>query len=643
MLPSLVRLADYMITESLVTLVLNNLGHLLALLAHPNKSKGVFLLTVNFVHELTTFTPDEPDVLKTVNSNVVEGILQSMGSMPRLMFMRAFAPLFEAGAGPPGSHNAGGGGKFEGLSPMAVLTSEPEYQRMCAEITACVTSSFVQATEYTASFEDNRTIYNFGLRWNQAEYEATPKSVAQFRADMRVQREWRTELDRMKVGSAVGMMYVDSRALRTDLTATVQSMLESMKALLLVASREEVSMAVEAFQKRVRSLVERPENLEKFAGFMEVHAAHEEAQPEYDAEHAVVEEMYDMLTHYEMKIPPGDQIKLDDLSEAVSGLADSMQHAADFVETRKAEMMSALSRGIAELDDALLAIMAQLNSGVFVDRAADPDAVLVELAKLQKQVTGHQEKVDMFRKYQALFKMPVDKFANLDQAVKEHEGKQEIWHALHEWEMSTSGWMSSAASGLDLDSINNTVDEAGVGAYKMLKARRDDQVVMRLREEVEAFKQYMPLIQEIANPALQPRHWEAVFKVLGQGKADSFDVKSDADALSVSTMIQYGIMDNMEAVENIGSSASKEYSLQKTLEKMQAEWEGLEFHCLPWKETGTYILGGSDEVQAILDDQIVKAQGMCASPFVKPFEEDAKVGRYKLGIVCESRVESALF
>jgi len=43
----------------------------------------------------------------------------------------------------------------------------------------------------------------------------------------------------------------------------------------------------------------------------------------------------------------GDQIKLDDLSEAVSGLADSMQHAADFVETRKAEMMTALSRGTA--------------------------------------------------------------------------------------------------------------------------------------------------------------------------------------------------------------------------------------------------------------------------------------------------------
>ena len=45
---------------------------------------------------------------------------------------------------------------------------------------------------------------------------------------------------------------------------------------------------------------------------------------------------------------------------------------------------------------------------------------------------------------------------------------------------------------------------------------------------------------------------------------------------------------------------------------------------MPYKESGTYILGGSEEVQALLDDQIVKAQGMCASPFVKPFEQDAK-------------------
>ena len=41
------------------------------------------------------------------------------------------------------------------------------------------------------------------------------------------------------------------------------------------------------------------------------------------------------------------------------------------------------------------------------------------------------------------------------------------------------------------------------------------------------------------------------------------------------------------------------------------------------RPTGTFIIGGTDEIQMILDDQIVKIQAMNASPFVKPFKERA--------------------
>lgn len=79
----------------------------------------------------------------------------------------------------------------------------------------------------------------------------------------------------------------------------------------------------------------------------------------------------------------------------------------------------------------------------------------------------------------------------------------------------------------------------------------------------------------------------------------------------------------MEEIATIGASASKEYSLLKTLEKMESEWEGLEMKTIAYKDTGTFVIGGTDEIQMILDDQIVKVQSMNASPFVKPFAKRA--------------------
>lgn len=44
---------------------------------------------------------------------------------------------------------------------------------------------------------------------------------------------------------------------------------------------------------------------------------------------------------------------------------------------------------------------------------------------------------------------------------------------------------------------------------------------------------------------------------------------------------------------------------------------------IDYKDTGTAIIGGADEIQALLDDQIVKVQAMRASPYIKSLEKEA--------------------
>jgi dynein heavy chain len=76
-------------------------------------------------------------------------------------------------------------------------------------------------------------------------------------------------------------------------------------------------------------------------------------------------------------------------------------------------------------------------------------------------------------------------------------------------------------------------------------------------------------------------------------------------------------------VQVLSTTASKEASLEKTLDKMQADWAALSFRIIDYKDTGTAVVGGADEVQALLDDHLVKTQAMRASPYIKALEQEA--------------------
>lgn len=72
-------------------------------------------------------------------------------------------------------------------------------------------------------------------------------------------------------------------------------------------------------------------------------------------------------------------------------------------------------------------------------------------------------------------------------------------------------------------------------------------------------------------------------------------------------------------------AAEKEYGLEKALAGMKEEWSSLEFEVRPYKETGTFLVSGVDDIVTLLDDHIVKTQTMRGSPYILPIEAECKV------------------
>eukprot|EP00798_Chlamydomonas_sp_ICE-L_P012761 gene12761-16012_t len=340
--------------------------------------------------------------------------------------------------------------------------------------------------------------------------------------------------------------------------------------------------------------------------------------------------MYDMLAAYEQKSPTQDQVKHDDLREVLAVFIQELSLGKEFIADHKDNSMDTLKRNVEELKEELMAITSSCSMGDYVDPDADPEVVVTDMEAMLERVKELNKACETYQGYQRLFELDEDDFGQLVQCEKEANDRYNLWKSMFDFMDRSSAWTEdpildpvTGEVSLHIEEIRTEVDDYAARAYKMGKQNRDDPVVARFKDCIDDFKQIMPLVEELANPALKLRHWEEIFTLIDADIPPNDDGTGFAPFF-VRMLLQYNILDKMEQIQTVSSYASKEYSLEKVLEKMELDWEGVEFKIADYKDTGTFIMGGADEVQAILDDQIVKTQSMMASPFIKPLEAKAR-------------------
>eukprot|EP00201_Polytomella_parva_P020499 CAMPEP_0175042260 /NCGR_PEP_ID=MMETSP0052_2-20121109/2450_1 /TAXON_ID=51329 ORGANISM="Polytomella parva, Strain SAG 63-3" /NCGR_SAMPLE_ID=MMETSP0052_2 /ASSEMBLY_ACC=CAM_ASM_000194 /LENGTH=3805 /DNA_ID=CAMNT_0016305023 /DNA_START=33 /DNA_END=11446 /DNA_ORIENTATION=+ len=618
MLGAFIRLADYLVVEGVISRVISTMDEMLSMLSGPKtggdkQSKGVFMTTISFVPDAIAFTPDSAAILDELNT-VVEGIINMAQQAPRLIFMRAFASYFD--------------GKPSGLNPTTIIRSTPYFVQLRTSINDTIVDDFASARDYVKLFEGYRVVYDFGRRWSYEEYTSRTRNLREIRRDMYKQREWRIELDRMKISNLVGCLYVDSKSLRNDLMPITLQTLDKIKLLLLTMARDTCLNVLEDVQSRISLLQARPTSLDEFMAYQVMHSRQVDSKKTVLAAAAQVDDMYDMLTAYEQKVPTADAVKHDDLREAAVTFVSELTIGKEFVADHKAHQMEQLSTNISNVNEELSNIIVSLQQGDYVNPDADADAVLADVESLLHHLRELNTACETYKEYQDLFELDQDAFANLATAEKDAQAKYQLWKSLYDFMEKSHNWTEDPVLDdagqvqLSIELIRSEVDEYAMRAYKMSKASKEDQVVARLKDCIDDFKQIMPLVEELANPALKVRHWSEMFRIM-DADIPLNDAGTSYAPFSIRMLLQYNALDKLEAIQSISMTASKEYSLEKVLEKMQTSWHGVEFRCIEYKDTGTYIIGGTDEVQALLDDQIVKTQAMRASPFIKPLEAEA--------------------
>ncbi|XP_056255668.1 dynein axonemal heavy chain 3 [Seriola aureovittata] len=228
---------------------------------------------------------------------------------------------------------------------------------------------------------------------------------------------------------------------------------------------------------------------------------------------------------------------------------------------------------------------------------------------------------------QTLLEREQSQFPMLQILIADKQPYEQLWSTALNFQSKSEVWMNGPFLHLDAEKISEELDTMWRTMYKLTKSLSNlpgpCRVAKSFKSKIDQFKQHLPILTTICNPGIKDRHWEKISSIVGM------DIKPDVNS-SLLNMLDLGMSKFSEKMEEIGASASKEYSLEKSMEKMKTEWADLQFSFTPYRDTGTSILSAVDDIQLLLDDHIIKTQTMRGSPFVKPIETECKQWEDKL-------------
>jgi dynein heavy chain, axonemal len=113
-------------------------------------------------------------------------VLSTVQAAPRILYMRAFAQLFQ--------------GRPSGLHIRNVINTTPRFVRLLADISSTLSEDYATGRECAKLLEPVRMIHDHQMAWDKHAYaDAVGSDSRRVRLDLRKFRSWKTELDKMKV------------------------------------------------------------------------------------------------------------------------------------------------------------------------------------------------------------------------------------------------------------------------------------------------------------------------------------------------------------------------------------------------------------------------------------------------------------
>lgn len=291
------------------------------------------------------------------------------------------------------------------------------------------------------------------------------------------------------------------------------------------------------------------------------------------------------------------------------------------LEERKDKFAKQMESEQERFEKTLAALLDEIESFARYDNLAFVDDVAHHAMTVQKKLEQAQQDAILFNSRETLFGKEVTAYDTLSLAKKNFEPYNMLWATSYNWIQSRKSWIQGSFMDIVAEDVEKLVDSYSTSiqkAFKFFSNNGNDactKIAETVKEQISVFKPYVPLIVALRNPGMRQRHWTELSKNIG------FDLEID-ESFTLTNIFQLNLLDRIDDIVKVAEAASKEYQVEQALVTMKAVWEKIDLQIISYRETGTYVIKGVDEIQVVLDEHVTMTQAMMFSSFKGPFEEE---------------------
>ncbi|XP_063042411.1 dynein axonemal heavy chain 2 [Engraulis encrasicolus] len=512
-----------------------------------------------------------------------------------------------------------------------IIEQDEEVCKIQASIAAGMTANASHLQAYLKTWDKHREIWEINKDLFIRRYQRLNPPVSSFDADIARYTEVANNVQKEETVLSVQFVLLDCAPLKFSLVQHCNEWQGKFTQLLSLMASTRLKELHAFLQENALRLSQPPQTLVELADSLKLLDTVQGDLSKTESQIPPIHEQFAILEKYEVTVEHSVQELLEALNGEWVWFQEVVIDSDIMLKKHKDKFKSSLIFSAEEFKKKMQTTVQDFNNtGPFSSQVGSEPA-LQQVSALCSQLQTLKDEEAGIRSGLSMFKMEQPHSKDIQSLEKDLDYLQQVWAISQQWERHWEEWKVGQFSTIQTDSMDSTAQTLYKKLHKLSRELKDKQweIVETSKNKINQFKSTIPLITDLRNPAMRERHWNQI----RHETQCVFDQTSEDFTLE--RIVVLGLDQYADRIAEISGAASKELSIEQSLETINSTWSWICLDIAAYKDKGHHRLRSTEDVFQALEDNQVTLATMKASRFVRAFEKQVDYWERSLSLVLE--------